>query len=164
MTGGSESWLSWVFKFVNFAVLVGVLIKFAGKPFKDYFISRHNTVKDKLEEAERILREAQEMKATYENRLESLNEEIEGFKKTVLEDAEKESKRIQDEAIAFSSRLREQATITYTQAAKEVRDRIKEEIVRLTMEQAEKLVKERLTKEDHNKMVEEFIEKMGSLN
>ncbi|MCX5813574.1 MAG: ATP synthase F0 subunit B [Proteobacteria bacterium] len=164
MTGGSESWLSWVFKFVNFAILVGVLIKFAGKPFKDYFINRHNTVKDKLEEAERVLREAQEMKATYENRLECLNEEIGEFKKAVLEDAEKEKKRIQDEATAFASKLREQATLTYTQEAKEVSDRIKEEIVRLTMEQAEKLVKERLTKEDHNRMVEEFIEKMGSLN
>jgi F-type H+-transporting ATPase subunit b len=164
MTGGSESWLSWVFKFVNFAVLVGVLIKFAGKPFKDYFINRHNTVKDKFEEAEKLLREAQEMKATYEMRLEGLNKEIEEFKKAVLDDAEREKKKIQDEAAAFASKLREQATLTYTQEAKEVRDRIKGEMVKLTMEQAEKLVKERLTREDHNKMVEEFIEKMGSLN
>ena len=43
-------------------------------------------------------------------------------------------------------------------------NRIREEVVRLTMEQAEKLVKERLTKEDNNRLVEEFIEKMGSLN
>jgi len=164
MTGGSESWLSWVFKLINFAVLVGVLIKFAGKPFKDYFINRHNMIKDKFEEAEKLLREAQDMKATYEKRLESLNDEIEEFKKAVLADTERENKKIQDEAIAFASKLKEQATLTYTQEAKEVRDRIKEEMVRLTMEQAEKLVKERLTKEDHNRMVEEFIQKMGSLN
>jgi F-type H+-transporting ATPase subunit b len=61
-------------------------------------------------------------------------------------------------------KLKEQAMLTYTQEAKEVSSKIKEEVVRLTMEQAEKLVKEKLTKEDHNRMVEDFIEKMGSLN
>jgi len=164
MTGGSESVLSWVFKFVNFAVLLGVLIKYGGKPLKDYFINKHKAVKDKIEEAERMLKEAQELKATYESKLGNLDKEIEAFKKTILEDAENEKKKIMAEAMGLVSKLKEQAAFTYAQEAKEVSGKIKEEVVRLTMEQAEKLVKERLTKEDHNKMVEEFIEKMGSLN
>jgi len=36
MTAGSESWLSWAFKIFNFALLVAILVKFAGKPLKDY--------------------------------------------------------------------------------------------------------------------------------
>jgi F-type H+-transporting ATPase subunit b len=164
MTGGSESWLSWVFKFVNFAVLVAILVKFAGKPLKEYFINKHTIVKDKIEEANRMFREAQELKTTYESKLENLDKEIELFKMTVLEDAENEKKKIMSEAMGLVSKLKEQAELTYTQEAKEVTGKIKEEIVRLTMEQAEKLVKERLTKEDHNRMVEDFIEKMGSLN
>jgi F-type H+-transporting ATPase subunit b len=164
MTGGSESWLSWVFKFINFAVLVGVLVKFAGKPLKEYFVNKHTIVKDKIEEADRMLKEAQELKATYDSKLGNLDKEIEEFKKTVLADAEKEKKKIMDEAMELVSKLKEQAAFTQAQEAKEVTGKIKEEVVRLTMEQAEKLVKERLTKEDHNRMVEEFIEKMGSLN
>jgi F-type H+-transporting ATPase subunit b len=164
MTGGSESWLSWVFKFVNFAVLVGVLIKFGAKPLKDYFINKHTIVKEKIEEADRMFKEAQELKATYESKLGNLDKEIEEFKKTILEEAENEKKKIMGEAMALVSKLKEQAALTSAQEAKEVSGKIKEEIVRLTMEQAEKLVKERLTKEDHNRMVEEFIEKMGSLN
>ncbi|MCX5807297.1 MAG: ATP synthase F0 subunit B [Proteobacteria bacterium] len=164
MTGGSESWLSWVFKFINFAVLVGVIVKFGAKPLKEYFINKHTIVKDKIEEADRMLKEAQELKATYESKLGNLDKEIEAFKKTVLEEAENEKKKVMNEAMVLVSKLKEQAAITSAQEAKEVSGKIKEEIVRLTMEQAEKLVKERLTKEDHNRMVEEFIEKMGSLN
>jgi len=164
MTGGSESWLSWVFKLANFAVLLGVLIKFGSKPLKDYFINKHKIVKDRIEEADRMFKEAQELKAAYESKFKNLDKEMEGFRKAILEDAEKEKKKIMDEAMGLAAKLKEQAMLTYTQEAKEISGRIKEEVVKLTMDQAEKLVKERLTKEDHNKMVEEFIEKMGSLN
>lgn len=164
MTGGSESWLSLVFKFVNFAVLLGLLIKFAGKPLKEYFANRHKAVKDKLDEAEKRIKEAQAIKAEYESRLAALDVEIEAFKKTIMEEAEKEKQKMVDEATHFVSKLKEQAMLTYEQEIKEVRDRIKEDIARLTIERAEKLVKERLTKEDHHKMVEAFIENMRSLN
>lgn len=81
MSGGSESWLDWVFKFINFAVLVGLLIKFAGKPLKNYLASRHKTIKQKYEDAEKALQEATALKAQYEQKLSRLNDEIEAFKK-----------------------------------------------------------------------------------
>ena len=164
MTGGSESWLSWVFKLVNFAVLIGILVKYGGKPLKEYFVNKHNTIQDKLNNAEQKLKEAQALKADFEGRLANLDEEIEAFKKAVIQEAEKEKNKMVDEAREFASRLKDQAKMTYEQEIKEMRDKIKEEIVGLTMERAEKLVKERLTREDHNRMVEDFIEKMRSLN
>jgi len=164
MTAGSESILSWVFKFVNFAVLVGIIIKFGGKPLKDYFVNKHKTVKDKIDEADKTLKEAMELKAKYEGMIENLDLEIDSFKKAVLADAENEKKKIMDESIRLISKLKEQATLTYEQEAKEMTGKIKEEIARLTMEKAELLVREKFTKEDHNRMVQEFIQKIGSLN
>ncbi len=164
MTAGSESMLSWVFKFVNFAVLVGIIIKFGGKPLKDYFVNKHKTVKDRIEEADRTLKEAMELKAKYEDMIENLDIEIESFKKAVLAEAENEKKKIMEESIRLVSKLKEQAAITHEQEAKEVTGKIKEEIARFTMEKAEMLVREKFTKEDHNRMVQDFIEKIGSLN
>lgn len=164
MSGGSESWLSWVFKFVNFAVLVGILVKFAGKPFKNYFVNRHNTIKQKVEDAQKALAEAEALKAEYEERLSRLGEEIEQFKQTVLQDAEKEKQKILNEASQFAEKIKEQARLTYEQETKEIMGKIKEEIARLTMERTEKIIKERFGKEDHNKMVDDFIEKLRSMN
>jgi F0F1-type ATP synthase membrane subunit b/b' len=42
--------------------------------------------------------------------------------------------------------------------------RIKEEISRLTVGQAEKLIAEKITQSDHDKLVEEFIVKLRSMN
>jgi F-type H+-transporting ATPase subunit b len=164
MTGGSESWLSWVFKFANFAILVAILVKYAGKPFNDYFANKHQQIKEKVDEAGKLFEEAKALKTQYETKYARLDEEIEAFKKAVLEETENEKKKILDEASEFASRIREQAKITYEQEIREVKNRIKEDLARLTIEKAQKLVMEKLTKDDHNKMVEEFIEKLRSLN
>lgn len=164
MTQGGESLLSWVFKFVNFAVLVGILIKFAGKPLKDYLQNRRNTIKTKIEEASRTVQEAEALKAQYERKLSQLDDEMEVFRKAVIEEAQKEKQKIVDEATEFASRIREQARIAYEQEMKDAMSTIKEEIARLTMERAEKLIAQKLTTEDHNKMVGDFIEKLRSLN
>jgi len=164
MTGGSESWLSWVFKIINFGVLVAILVKYAGKPLKDYLQTRSAAIRDKVEEGDRLFREAEALKKEYEARLARLDEEIGTFKKTILEETEREKKKILDEAAGFASRIREQAAITYEQEIREVKSKIKEEIARLTMEHAEKLVFDKFGHKDHDRRVEEFIEKLRSMN
>ncbi|HOJ43994.1 MAG TPA: ATP synthase F0 subunit B [Syntrophorhabdaceae bacterium] len=164
MSGGSESWLDWVFKFINFAVLVGLLIKFAGKPLKNYLANRHKAIKQKYEDAERALKEAEALKAQYEEKLSRLNDEIEAFKKSVMEETEREKQKILAEANQFAARIKEQARLTYEQEAKEIMGRIKEEIAKMTMEKTEKILREKFSKSDHMRMVDEFIEKIRSMN
>jgi F-type H+-transporting ATPase subunit b len=163
MTGGSETW-TWVFKLVNFGVLVALLAKFAGKPLKNFFISRHNAIKSRVEEAERALREADALKKEYEGRLAKLDDEIAEFKQSMMEKTEREKNRILKEAERQALRIKEQAVLTYEQESREALNRIKAEVANLTMDRAETLVRERMTKEDHNRMVDDFIEKLRSLN
>jgi F-type H+-transporting ATPase subunit b len=164
MAGGSESLWSWVFRFINFGVLVAILVKFGAKPFKNYFINKHIRIRQKIEEAEKIYREAETLKKQYEEKLSKLDEEIEAFKKAVFEETEKERQKIIDEAKSFAAKIKEQIQLTYEQEALEARARIKEEIARLTVEKAELLVKERFNERDNKRLIEEFIEKVRGLN
>lgn len=164
MAGGSESLWSWVFKFVNFGVLVAILVKFGAKPFKNYFVNKHARIKQKIEDAEKIYREAEALKKQYEEKLAKLDSEVEAFKKAVLEDTEKEKQKIIDEAKSFAGKIKEQIRLTYEQEAREARVKIKEEIARLTVEKAELLVKERFNEGDHKRLIEEFIERVRGLN
>ena len=164
MTAGSESWLSWAFKIFNFAVLVAILVKFAGKPLKNYLLSRSTRVSEKLDEADRLFKEAEALKQEYQSRLSKLDNEIDAFKKSILEDTEREKKKIIDEATGFAKKIKEQANITYQQEIRAMTNKIKEEIVKLTMDRAEKLIIEKYNTKDHELMVDEFIEKLRSLN
>lgn len=164
MTAGSESWLSWVFKVFNFAVLVAILVKYAGKPLKTYLQKRSADVREKLDEADRLFKEADVLKNEYQARLAKLDGEIEAFKRSVQDDTEKEKNKILAEATEFARRIKEQASITYQQEIREMTSKIKEEIAKLTMERAEKLIVEKYNAKDDELMVDEFIQKLRSLN
>ncbi|HBL23482.1 MAG TPA: hypothetical protein DDZ40_05130, partial [Deltaproteobacteria bacterium] len=110
------------------------------------------------------LKEAEALRAQYQERMDRLDGEIEVFKKETLQEAETEKKKIIDEAMVFAARIREQARLTAEQENKEVARRIKEEISRLTVGQAEKLIAEKITQSDHDKLVEDFIVKLRSMN
>jgi len=135
-----------------------------GKPLKAYLSKRHDTVKTRLEETEKVLKDAQAIRAQYQERLDKLDGEIEVFKKQTMQEAEAEKKKIIEEAHAFAERIREQARLTAEQENKDMARRIKEEISRLTMEKAEQLITEKITQSDHDKLVEEFIVKLRSMN
>mgnify|MGYP001364698550 CR=1 FL=1 len=161
---GEETWLSWVFKLINFVVLVAVLVKFGGKPLKNYLQNRSKAVKEKVEEADRLQKEAEALKKEYEAKLAKLDDEIEAFKASIFAQTEREKQKILDEANESAARIKQQAAATYQQEIREMTNRIKGEIAKLTMERAQKLVAERLVQKDHDRLVEEFIQKLRSLN
>jgi len=164
MSADSGSWLDWAFKIFNFAVLVAILVKFAGKPLMNFLRSRSAGVQAKLDETDRLYKEAEALRNEYQARLSKLDGEIEDFKKTVQEDTDKEKKKILTEATEFANRIREQANITYQQELREMTAKSKEEIAKLTMARAEKLIIEKYNAKDHEQIVDEFIEKLRSLN
>ncbi|HEX2965488.1 MAG TPA: ATP synthase F0 subunit B [Syntrophorhabdaceae bacterium] len=153
-----------VWQIINFLVLFAILYTFLKKPLKAYLLNRHNAVKEKIEETNRLLAEAEMLKRTYEEKLAGLDQEITAFKNTVMAEAEQEKTKILAEASQFTLKIKEQARMTYEQEMKEIKNKIKEDVTQLTIENAEKLIIEKMSKADHEKLVEDFIVKLRSLN
>jgi F-type H+-transporting ATPase subunit b len=157
-------WLQLLLQFVNFAILAGVLVYFLRKPLKTYLLHRRQTIKEKIEEADRRLREAEEAKNMYEERLSKLEVEVEAFRAKAFEEMEEERKKILDDARGLASRISEQARLAYEQEMKEAMAKVRAEITGRTIMAAERKMREMFRKEDHDRMVEEFIQKVRSIN
>lgn len=157
-------WLKLLIQFINFGILLFVILKFAGKPLKAYLKKRHDTVREKIDEAERRAQEALEAKLRYEEKLSGLDAEIERFKASVVEAMEKEKKKVVDEAQELAGRIREQARLAYEQEMKEALEKVRAEIAGQTIQAATAQVRSMFKKEDHDRMVEEFIQKVRSSN
>ena len=155
----TEPW-SFLVKLLNFAVMLGILLKFAAKPFKDFLQSRRNSVKEKVDEAGRLLKEAESLKSTYEAKLADLDQEMEAFRKAIIEEAEQEKSKIVAEALALADRIRQQAQLAYDQEMKDAMTAVQAQIARRTLQAAEAAVRQIFKEEDHNKMVDEFIKKV----
>ncbi len=157
-------WLRLFFQFINFGILVFVLVYFIRKPLGEYLQRRSRSVREKMEEAERLIKEAGEAKKLYEERLAGLGAEIDAFRKSVLEEMEKEKKKVLDEASALAARISDQARLAYEQEMRETMARVRSEVAGRTIEAAEKKVRASFGKDDHDRMVEDFIKKVRSVN
>jgi F-type H+-transporting ATPase subunit b len=157
-------WLKLLIQFINFAILLAVILKFASKPLKEYLKKRHDLVKDRINEAERRAEEALEAKLRYEERLAGLEAEIERFRASVLEAMEKERARVLDEAQELAARIREQARLAYEQEMKEALEKVRAEVVGQTIRAATAQLRDVFRKEDHDRLVEEFVQKVRSTN
>jgi len=154
-----EPW-SFFVKLLNFAVMLGILLKFAAKPFKDFLQNRRNAVKEKIDEADRLLKEAEGLRKTYEVKLAGLDQEMEAFRRAIIEEAEQEKSKIVAEALALAERIRQQAQLAYDQEMKDAMTAVQAQIARRTLQEAEAAVRQIFKEEDHNKMVDEFIESL----
>ncbi len=158
-----EPW-SFLVKVFNFAVMLGILLKFAAKPFKDFLQNRANAVREKVDEAGRLLKEAESLKSTYEAKFADLDQEMETFRRTAIAEAEQEKSKIVAEALALAERIRQQAQLAYDQEMKDAMSAVQAQIARRTLQTAEVAIKQIFKEEDHNKMVDEFIEKLRGQN
>lgn len=161
---GLPVWLKLLIQFVNFAILLFLIVKFAKKPFKEFLQKRRDAVKEKLDEAEKVLREAAEARARYEEKLAGLSAEIDAFRASIVETMEKEKKKVLDEARGLAARIREQARLAYEQEMREAMEKVRAEVAAQTIEAAAARLREIFKKDDHDRMVEEFIRKVRSAN
>lgn len=164
MAAGGETVWSLFFKFLNFGVLLAILIKFVGKPLKNYLKNRSQGVKETIEETQKALNEAEELRETYRAKLLKLDEEIEAYRQRMQQEGEKEKAKIIDDALRLAAKIKEQARLTAEQDQKEIISTIKEKISKMTIEQAQGLIVENIKSSDHDRMVEDFIVKLRSLN
>ncbi len=146
---------------LNFSVVIFVLVFFGRKPFAKFLVTRSESLKNEIEEAEKIATEAHKELATWEanwsqakihaqqNQLDSENSLIR-FKEKTLAEAKHEAERIKKEAELMSS--------GETTKAKKG---IEREVIGRSVELADLYLGEHLSVQDKHKLVTEFVELVG---
>ena len=141
-----------------FIGLVVLLAKFAWKPILNAINEREEGIKDALNEAENARREMQDLKSDNEKILkearaerDTLLKEARDIKNSIIEEAK-------DEAKAQANKLIEQAKTTIQNEKLAAIADIKNQVADLSMNIAEKVVKEELSdKNKQLKLVEQLL-------
>lgn len=151
-----------LYRFINFALLVIILFVALRKVgIKQFFVSRTEAIKKKLEELKAGKEEAERKYRELETRL----REFERKKQEIFEQfkaegiAEKE--RIVNEARMRVDQILEQAEATIQQEIQAARDRLKGDVVTLATMHAEEIIAREMTEKDQDRLVTDFIERVG---
>ncbi len=149
-----------LWRVVNFAVLLWILIKFTGKPIKNYFANRREALIQEINEANRAKEAAECLYREYQKKLVHLEDEVKELESRIRAEAEVEKQRIMTEAEQFVIKVRQQAEQMANQEVSMAKRRLKYEAAKLAIQAAEKMIKENISPADQDKMVEIYLEKV----
>jgi len=162
--GGEEHtplWKEYMWKIFNFVLLIVVLFKFAKKPLANFLQKRTELIEKTLNEAKEAKEAAVKALQEVEGRLKAKDAEIQA----ILAAAKKSGEQERDRIIAESSRLKdkilEQSKTNIDFEVKHAKEVIKAEAVELAMELAEKKLKDRLTKDEQERLLDDSLVKIG---
>ena len=148
------------YRVMNFAVLAIGLFILLRKPVAQALNSRIDGIKDQLEELESKKKAAEAELAKYEDKLSKLESEAD----TIIEDYKRQGEeakaRILKEAESAADKLEEQAKRNIEHEFEQAKNKLKAEVLEQAMEKAEEMIKSRISPDDQERLVDEYLDKV----
>ena len=156
-----KHWLNtdW-YRVMNFTVLIGGLFFLLRKPVSQALNGRIEGIKTELEELEVKKKEAEKKLAQYNEQIATLDSEAEKIIAEYKKQGEAARDRILEESKKAAAKLEEQAKRTIENEFKNAKLQLQEDILEKALTKAEELVKERITSEDQDRLVVEYLDKV----
>jgi F-type H+-transporting ATPase subunit b len=151
-------WGQIVTQIIGFLVAVWLLKRYAWEGLLGFMEKRRQTIASTFEEIERARSEVEADKSKYEKELEN----IESTRRLKIQEAAQEANKLagqikeeaRREAIATREKTRQDIAIELDKANTILRDRMIDAVIT----SAEKVIKEKLDKERHKKLISEFLD------
>lgn len=156
----SFTFSDWFWRIINFAILVAILLIFAGKPFRNFLKQRREGIEKAIEEARQARELAEKALKEIEERYAQKDREIESLLNTAKKAGKIEKEKIIEEGKIMSSRIIEEAKEMIDLEKKRAIESLKREAALLSVELAEKRLLEELTDEKKRKILEDSIKSM----
>jgi F0F1-type ATP synthase membrane subunit b/b' len=150
-----------IFMLLNFAVLLG-LVAWKGWPIaRKTAEERHDLIKNALEEAASLRAQAADKLAEYESRLKRADAEIAKLVEGMRSDAENERKRILEAAAMQAALMKRDAELRIAAEIETARAQLTREVTAAAAAATEKLLREKMTPGDQQRLVASFITGAG---
>lgn len=147
-----------LFKWINFALLVGALVFVLRKPLGEFFTQRSNSIRRSLEEGRKALEASQAQLNAIDEKLRRLEVEIAAFKASLAQEIAAERERLRTETEEETQRILESARVQIERAAKAARLELKAYTARQAIDLAERIIRERLDDTGRKRLVRRFLE------
>ena len=149
---------------LNLLILFLLVKRFLYKPAKKMLKNRQETIDGDYKKASEAKNAAIEEQKAYEEKLSGARSEADGVISAAVSTAKaRENEIIADaktEAQNIIRKAREDAELEMKKAEKSIR----EEIVEVSAKLSEKLIEREISKEDHKKLIDSFIDEIGEDN
>ena len=142
---------------INFLILVYILKKLLWGPLTHFLDERGRKVEGAIREAEEKMREAEELRKQGEIALQEARAQARGIVDKAVAAAQEEARRIREEAKRQAEGFLRQAQRELEAQAEQVRRELRREAAELSVLLAGRILKKKLSPEDHEEILREYI-------
>ncbi len=153
--------LEFVFRVMNFLILVGILYYFAKKPVGAGLKSSAEMAKKNLEEAREAKKQAEAELQGFQEKLSNMKQEAESLVANAQKDAENEKERIIAEAEALANRMKEQAKFSIDQEFRKAELELRQWVAKEAVQIAEEMIKKKIDDNYQEKLVKDYISQLN---
>jgi F-type H+-transporting ATPase subunit b len=159
----TAKWWDLLWRTLNFAVLLIVLIKVLAKPIANGLHARQQSIKEQFTDLEERKAEADNAYKTYEEKLASIDQEISDIIQSAVAQGEAEKERIISDANRAAEDIKRQAEMAIQHELAEAKLKLREEVAKQAVVMAEELINKNLQDADQVKLIEDSLAKVGTL-
>jgi F-type H+-transporting ATPase subunit b len=156
--------MSWVWKLLNFGILVGVLSYFLAKPIKEHLKQRRDLIEKSIKESQEAKSLAAKALAEVEERLKLKDREIADIISSAIESGQREKARLIEEGEKLKVKIVEQAKTNIEFEVKKAKQVIQAEAVEASIKLAEDKIKSRMTPQEQERLLKESIKLIEGKN
>jgi F-type H+-transporting ATPase subunit b len=163
-SGGEGATKGWVktdtYRVMNFSVLAIALFLLLRKPVAQALDGRIKGIKDQLNDLEARKKEAEKQLSAYNEKFALLEQETEKLIQEYIRQGNEAKARILEEAQSAAEKLEEQARRNIEHEFKKAKLQLQQDILEKTLVKAEELISSKITDEDQDKLVDEYLDKV----
>jgi F-type H+-transporting ATPase subunit b len=148
------------YRVINFAILFIALFFILKKPVSHALNGRIEGIKTELEGLEAKKKEAEKKLSEYNEQIASLDREAEKIIAEYIKQGKAARERILEESKKAAEKLEEQARRNIENEFKSAKLKLQKDILEKALTKAEELLKDKITSEDQNRLVDEYLDKV----
>jgi F-type H+-transporting ATPase subunit b len=141
-------------------VLAIALVFILRKPLSQALGSRIKGIKEQLEDLETRKAEAEKKLAEYNDKLAQLEKEAENIIDDYIKQGNDAKTRILKEAESSAEKLKALARRNIEHEFEQAKLKLQEEIFEISLQQAEEIIKSKISAEDQDRIVDEYLKKV----
>jgi F-type H+-transporting ATPase subunit b len=153
-----------LYRLFNFAVTFGLLAYFVTKPIRKGLSGRKEGIEKSLAEAKAAQEKAEAKFAEYDDKLTKASAEIDDIYAAIKREGELERERILANAREMALKIEEEAKKSAALEVAKARVELQREASDMALKVAEELLKKNFNSNDQNRLVDEYMKKVGELH
>ena len=146
---------------LNFAILLIVLVKVLAKPVANGLRARQQGIREQFADLEERRAEADLAYQAYEEKLAAIDDEVNDIIQAAVAEGEAEKERIIAEAKRAAEDIKRQASMAIQHELAAAKLRLREEVAGQAVVMAEELIRKNLQDVDQEKIIENYLSRVG---